>query len=209
MSSIASNYRPISLLPTTLILFEKIMTYYLKNYLVSNNLLSDTQFGFLSNRSTQLQLIQFYRQITKALDLSFKSDIIYLDMAKAFDKVDCILTIYVFLNNIKCYTDLWIIINNKLDFSFHINKICKKAYNVTNILFRCFSTVNFKFILKAFITYVRPIVEYNSSLWNPSKRNSMNCVKLEKVQRRFTKRLFSICNLGLIMIIMLGYLNLN
>ena len=63
------------------------MTYYLKNYLVSNNLLSDTQFGFLSNRSTQLQLIQFYRQITKALDLSFKSDIIYLDMAKAFDKV--------------------------------------------------------------------------------------------------------------------------
>ena len=103
------------------------------------------------------------------------------------------------LNNINSYTDLGII-NNKLDFSFHINKICKKAYNVTNILFRCFSIVNFKFILKAFITYVRPIVEYNSSLWNPSKRNSMNCVKLEKVQRRFTKRLFSICNLGLIMI---------
>ena len=103
---------------------------------------------------------------------------------------------YIPLNNINSYTDLGIIINNKLDFSFHINKICKKAYNVSNILFRCFSTVNFKFILKAFITYVRPIVEYNSSLWNPSKRNSMNCVKLDEVQRRFTKCLFSICILG-------------
>ena len=37
--SLPSNYRPISLLPYTLIIFEKILSYYLLYYLRSNKLL--------------------------------------------------------------------------------------------------------------------------------------------------------------------------
>ena len=85
--SLPSNYRPISLLPSTLIIFEKILSYYLLYYLRSNKLLCTEQYGFLAGRSTELQLIEFYRNISRATNHSFNTDIIYIDMAKAFDKV--------------------------------------------------------------------------------------------------------------------------
>ena len=59
----------------------------MKDYLIKNKLISYDQFGFLSGRSTELQLIQFYRNIAKSIDYSFKSDIVFIDMAKSFDKV--------------------------------------------------------------------------------------------------------------------------
>ena len=42
-------------------------------------------------------------------------------------------------------------------------------------------------LVKAFIVYVRPILEYNSIIWSPSTKNETDLI--EKVQRRFTKRL--------------------
>jgi len=39
----------------------------------------------------------------------------------------------------------------------------------------------------AFVVYVRPILEYNSVIWLPSLVRDIQ--QLEKVQRRFTKRL--------------------
>ena len=56
-------------------------------FLRDNNLFNDTQYGFISCKSTDLQLLQFYRAIFKAKDNSKSSDIIYIDMAKAFDNV--------------------------------------------------------------------------------------------------------------------------
>ena len=83
--SLPSNYRPISLLPSTLIIFEKILSYYLLYYLRSNKLLCTEQYGFLAGRSTEL--IEFYRNISRATNHSFNTDIIYIDMAKDFGKV--------------------------------------------------------------------------------------------------------------------------
>jgi len=40
--------------------------------------------------------------------------------------------------------------------------------------------------MRAFIAYVRPIVEYNSVIWSPSTVRNIEVV--ERVQRRFTKR---------------------
>ena len=42
-------------------------------------------------------------------------------------------------------------------------------------------------LVRAFVTYVRPILEYNSIIWSPSLVRDIE--QLEKVQRRFTKRL--------------------
>ena len=41
--------------------------------------------------------------------------------------------------------------------------------------------------------YVRPILEYNSVVWSPSSKKDTDLI--EKVQRRFTKRLFGLKDL--------------
>ena len=46
---------------------------------------------------------------------------------------------------------------------------------------------NSDLLLKAYITYVRPILEYNSPLWSPSLKKDI--ILLESAQRRFTKRI--------------------
>jgi len=42
-------------------------------------------------------------------------------------------------------------------------------------------------LVRAFITYVRPLVEYNSVVWSPHLKRDI--VAIEKVQKRLTKRL--------------------
>ena len=53
---------------------------------------------------------------------------------------------------------------------------------------RLFSTRNHNFIMKLFLTFVRPIVEYATPIWNPTELGQ--CEKIEMVQRRFTLYLF-------------------
>jgi len=40
---------------------------------------------------------------------------------------------------------------------------------------------------KAFITYIRPLLEYASSIWSPTQAGLID--KVESVQRQFTKRI--------------------
>ena len=47
----------------------------------------NAQHGFLQGRSTVTQLLAFYHEIGQSLDKSLQSDIVYLDLAKAFDSV--------------------------------------------------------------------------------------------------------------------------
>ena len=41
--------------------------------------------------------------------------------------------------------------------------------------------------MRAFVTYVRTLMEYNSVVWSPDLKRDIEAI--EKVQRRFTKRL--------------------
>ena len=43
-------------------------------------------------------------------------------------------------------------------------------------------------LVRAFVTYVRPILEYNNIVWSPNLIRDIE--QVEEVQRRFTKRLF-------------------
>jgi hypothetical protein len=47
---------------------------------------------------------------------------------------------------------------------------------------------------KSFITYIRPILEYNSIIWNPSHIHLIDLI--ENVQKKITKRIPSISNLS-------------
>ena len=64
------------------------MRKYLTRFLEDNNILSDKQHGFRKGRSCLSQLLAHYDQILAALSQGEDCDVIYLDFAKAFDKVD-------------------------------------------------------------------------------------------------------------------------
>jgi hypothetical protein len=84
--------------------------------------------------------------------------------------------------------DLGVTIDNNLTFSLHINTLVKSAFARANTILRCFFSKDIECLSLAFVTYVRPMLEYCSSVWSPSSIMAIN--QIEAVQRRFTKRLF-------------------
>ena len=85
---IPSNYRPISLTSHVIKIFERVIRKNLVKYLEENQLLSKTQHGFRKGRSCLTQLLKHYDSILNNYLNNAETDIIYLDFAKAFDKVD-------------------------------------------------------------------------------------------------------------------------
>jgi len=85
--TLASSYRPISLLPTLSKLFEKMLLQNLYPILEENNLLPDHQFGFREQHSTIEQVHRIVNEIKFTLDSKKYCSAIFLDVAQAFDKV--------------------------------------------------------------------------------------------------------------------------
>ena len=84
----AANYRPISLTSHVIKIFERIVRKRIIDYLESNDKITDSQHGFRSGRSCFTQLLDHVDSILKNLQENKEVDVIYLDYAKAFDKVD-------------------------------------------------------------------------------------------------------------------------
>ena len=99
----------------------------------------------------------------------------------------------IILNANSNVSDLGVKIDNDLSFKSHIATITSKGLQRVGILFRGFATRSLPILRKAFITYIRPILEYNSSIWNPCLK--MHIDAIENVQRRFTKRIPSLSSL--------------
>ena len=57
--------------------------------------------------------------------------------------------------------DLGITFDANLSFSVHITTITVSANQRVNLLFRAYHSRNIKTLVKAYITYVRPLLEYN------------------------------------------------
>ena len=98
------------------------------------------------------------------------------------------------LENTYSVSDLGVKIDSHLTFRDHINGISARAMQRVGILFRGFSSRNFKLLRSAFITYIRPILEFNSTVWNPTRKYLIT--QIEKVQRSFTKRIPTLTNLS-------------
>ncbi|MCH2405687.1 MAG: hypothetical protein MK200_05790, partial [Nitrosopumilus sp.] len=82
------NYRPIALTNHITKIFERILRKSIVAHLEQNNLINETQHGFRSGRATITQLINYYDTILSMLEQRNHVDAIYLDFAKAFDRVD-------------------------------------------------------------------------------------------------------------------------
>ena len=91
------------------------------------------------------------------------------------------------------YVDLGVTITCKLSFKAHISSIVSKARQRISILFRGFVTRNLNIMRQAFVTYIRPILEYDSVVWNPCSVHHINLI--ENVQRNFSKRIPSLSSL--------------
>ena len=84
--------------------------------------------------------------------------------------------------------DLGLSYDNNLKFDDYIHKITARAYQRIGLIFRGFTSGNRDLLKRAFIVYVRPILEYCACVWSPYLLKDIH--KLENVQRYFTRRLF-------------------
>ena len=66
---------------------EKIVRNHITSYMKENGLFSPKQYGFISGRSTILQLITILDTWTYEIDRGHHTDVIYMDFKKAFDTV--------------------------------------------------------------------------------------------------------------------------
>ena len=82
-----SNYRPVSLTCVVCKVLEAIIKDALVEHLKSYELLNKTQHGFMKGKSCLTNLLCFLEVVTNAVDNGHPVDVIYLDFAKAFDKV--------------------------------------------------------------------------------------------------------------------------
>ena len=69
-------------------IFERIVYDYLFDFICTNNILYDYQFGFRPGHSTQQAIITLIDKITKSLDNGDIVISLFIDLKKAFDTVD-------------------------------------------------------------------------------------------------------------------------
>ena len=84
----AGNYRPISLTSHICKVFERIIVNHLTSYFNKASLYNQRQHGFRGGRSCLSQLLDHQQRVLDALENNAGVDVVYLDFAKAFDKVD-------------------------------------------------------------------------------------------------------------------------
>ena len=82
------NWRPISQTVVFAKILEKIVHKQLLSYFMENNVLSDYQFGFLPERSTQESVFNTTKHLYSALNNNKMTGILFLDMAKAFNCIN-------------------------------------------------------------------------------------------------------------------------
>jgi hypothetical protein len=89
VKSSPSNYRPVSLTSVYCKVMEEVVRDEVTHHLQVNKLTNASQHGFVkgTSRSCVTNLIEFLEKATAAIDRGDAFDVVYLDLAKAFDKV--------------------------------------------------------------------------------------------------------------------------
>jgi ribonucleases P/MRP protein subunit RPP40 len=91
------------------------------------------------------------------------------------------------------FVDLGITRSNDCAYSQHITSVITRGRRAAGAILHAFSSRDCDILWPAFVAYVKPIVMYGSCVWNPPWIGQIQ--QLEKIQRRFTKKLNGLHNL--------------
>jgi hypothetical protein len=83
--------------------------------------------------------------------------------------------------------DLGLTVDSHLKFDKHVAKIVHTVHQRAALILKCFESRDKDLLMRAFCTYVRPLLEYATPAWSP--HFSYLVFRVENVQRSFTKRL--------------------
>jgi len=81
------------------------------------------------------------------------------------------------INDAQNVTDLGVDIDCNLKYDTHINSIIGNAYARVGVLFKGFASRSLHILRQAFINYVRPVLEYASSVWSPYLLKHINAIE--------------------------------
>jgi len=68
------------------------------------------------------------------------------------------------------------------------HRVVAKAHMRANAIHRCFVSKDKWSLLRAYLVYLRPILEYNSVIWSPHLKQDI--LLIEKVQRQFLPKAY-------------------
>ena len=83
-----ANYRPVALTSNLIKIYEKTVRKRITRFMEECDSFNKNQHGFRAGRSCLTQLLAHYDDIISKLEEGQNVDVVYLDFAKAFDKVD-------------------------------------------------------------------------------------------------------------------------
>ena len=89
--------------------------------------------------------------------------------------------------------DLGVVIDKSLKWKMNTTKIASKATSISFLILRAFSAQSLDPYVIAYKSYVRPVLEYNTVVWNSCNLEDIRCI--ENVQKRFTRRLLQRMNI--------------
>ena len=79
--------------------------------------------------------------------------------------------------------DLGVIMDNQLKFDVHVNNIVLRAHKIANLIHKCFVSKDPPTLIKAFLVYVRPVLEYASCVWSSQ---SVGLIKTASFHKAFS-----------------------
>ena len=82
------NYRPVSLTSIPCKILEHVLVSNLMKHFENNCILNKRQHGFRRGRSCESQLLEFVEEVSAGLDSGLPTDVVIMDFAKAFDRVN-------------------------------------------------------------------------------------------------------------------------
>ena len=90
------------------------------------------------------------------------------------------------------FRDLGILVDSTMKFHLHINEVFRKASGVANCIIRGTICRSPDFMIRVFISHIRPIIDFGSVVWNTGYVGDLHL--LESVQRKWTKKIEGLSN---------------
>jgi len=162
----------------------------IKLYLCTNTTLSRDHLNYAINKLYEWSNVW---QLQIAVDKCFVCNVHPSNQKSNLDLYNYVLNTHA-LEKVDVVRDLGVHVDCFLKFDDHISFIVHKAMTRARLILKCFLSRDHELLFKAYCVYVRPLLEYCSAVWSPHLKSLM--VKMQSVQRFFTKRLQGMWNKG-------------